>query len=100
MSEVIEVNTSTLEQDASFLNEQASLIKKNIYKMYAITDDLNGMWAGPAKDAFVSNLRIEREEMIEALREAEHILELINKAVEVYKKCELSVNEEIENLKL
>lgn len=100
MSEVIEVNTSILEQDVSLLNEHAALIKKNIYKMYRITDELNGMWVGPAKDAFVSNLYTERDEMIEALKEAERIVELINRAVEVYKKCELSVNEEIENLKL
>jgi len=100
MSEVIEVNTSTLEQDVSFLNEQAALIKKNIYKMYAITDELNGMWEGPAKEAFVKNLQVDREKMIEALREAEHIVELINRAVEVYRKCELSVSEEIENLKI
>lgn len=100
MGEVIEVNTNTLEQDASFLNEQASLIKKNIYKMYAITDELNGMWTGPAKENFVSSLNAERETMIEALKEAEHIGELITRAVEVYKKCELSVSEEIENLKL
>lgn len=94
----IEVNIQTLEKDANMFEERLSFVKNDIKTMLESIVELDAMWQGQAKQAFLQQFQLDKNMLEETVEMLEGILDSIREAVSQYKNCENQVSSEIDSL--
>jgi len=100
MENVIEVNTGSLAQDVQDMKEVLSELKKEMDEMDTLIASLNMMWQGDAKDAFTKQYNTDRQVWLDMRVNMEEILKGMQNARLAYEKCESSVGQKIDSLRI
>ncbi len=100
MGNIIEVNINTLEQDTDAVRDKMEGIKREVAKLDRIMSELNGMWEGASKKIYLQKLAQEKENIDALLEEADRIAKKMGEAVTIYKKCEMAVGQEIDEIRV
>lgn len=98
MSDYIEVDITTLEQDVKELEETLALVRNDMKSMFETVSELDAMWDGPANAAFNRQFAADRnlfEELCDAVGD---IIDSMRNAKNAYRKCEAAVKEEIDKI--
>lgn len=100
MADYIEVNIQTLEQDIKDMEEALKLVESDMTSMFESVNSLDTMWDGPANAAFNRQFLADKQ-TFEALCEAvDGIIDSMDNAKNSYRKCEATVKEEINRIKI
>ena len=100
MADYIEVNIQTLEQDIKDMEEALKLVESDMTSMFESVNALDTMWDGPANAAFNRQFLADKQPF-EALCEAvDGIIDSMDNAKNSYRKCEATVKEEINRIKI
>lgn len=100
MADYIEIDISTLAQELQKLENALHLIRKEEKQMFTAMQELNQMWEGPANTIFTQQFERDRlvfDDMCEAV---ENIAKSIENAMDSYCRCEVSVRDEIDRMKI
>ncbi len=98
MSDYIEVDITTLEQDVRELEETLALVRNDMKSMFETVNELDTMWDGLANEAFNRQFAADRnlfEELCDAVND---IIDSMGNAKNAYRKCEAAVKEEIDKI--
>ncbi len=96
----IEMNTNTLAKDIEDLEELLLSLEGQIEEMFQAVKELDGMWSGPAHDAFIEQFQWDYQsskDMCHILRE---LIDSLRHAGEEYDKCEQNINSVIGSLRI
>lgn len=98
MGDYIAVNIETLEGDVKDLEETIKSIRGEMTTMFQAVTDLDKMWDGVANAAFQQQF-LQDKEMFETLCESvDGIIDSMENAKNVYRKCEANVKTEIDKI--
>ncbi len=100
MADYIEIDISTLSQELQKLENALHLIRKEEKQMFTAMQELNQMWEGLANTIFTQQFERDRlvfDDMCEAV---ENIAKSIENAIDSYRRCEVSVKDEIDRIKI
>lgn len=100
MADYIEVNMTALEQDTKELRETLALVKNDMGAMFGTVQELDGMWDGPANEAFNRQFEADRQVLEELCKSVDDILDSMENAQKEYRKCEAGVREEIDKIRI
>lgn len=96
----IKVNTNNLKNDANEVLELTKQAKANIKKMYDAVSELDGMWDGPANEAFMNQFRNDYEAFIDLCSYVENLSSKMKSSSNEYNKCEDNVYQLINKIKI
>lgn len=91
MGNEITVNTWTLSGDIETLQQQLNVIRADMDKMYEAVRVLDGMWDGPANQAFNVQFNSDRNDMLELCNIVQKIIDCMEYAKKEYNSCEADV---------
>lgn len=100
MSDIIEVNISTLQQDCGTMTEKIASLDKKVKRLYDVIAELNGLWEGESKNVFLNHLQKDQNAIDELIQEAEKIANHMQEAVDIYTTCENDVSREIDAIRV
>ena len=100
MENVIEVNTGSLAQDVQDMEEVLTALQKEMDEMDTLIAALNTMWQGDAKNAFTKQYNADRQVWVNMRESMEEVLQGMQNARLAYEKCESSVGQKIESLRI
>lgn len=100
MENVIEVNTGSLAQDVRDMEEVLSELKMEMDEMDTLIASLNTMWQGAAKNAFTKQYNADRQVWLDMRVNMEEILKGMQNARLAYEKCESSIGQKIDSLRI
>lgn len=100
MSDYIEVDIATLEQDVRELEETLALVRNDMKSMFETVNELDAMWDGPANEAFNRQFTADRNLFEELCDAVDDIIDSMENAKNAYRKCEAAVKEEIDKIKI
>ena len=100
MAEIIEVNTSTLENDTDDIARELIAIRSDMSSMFNAVTELNTMWTGSANAAFTAQFTNDREMMEEMCKNLDGLVESLKFAKAEYEKCENQVLGTVRAIKL
>lgn len=92
MGREIAINTTTLSRDIELLQQQLNIVKTDLNKMYNAVRVLDGMWDGPANQAFNNQFNHDRNDMLELCNTIQKIINCMEYAKKEYNTCEADVN--------
>lgn len=98
--QMIEVNTNTLKHDVSEIGEELQGISNDAVKLENVLTQLEGMWDGPAKQAFSAAVRDDLGRLRELVKLMQNLTGKTGEAREEYDKCESAVAQIISSLKV
>lgn len=91
-STAIEVNTGRLKTDAESVSVYIKAMQSQLDEMEKSVAELNVMWEGPAKEAFVKKFHSDEQDMLSVIKELEAIYSYEDQAKSVYEQCEKTIN--------
>lgn len=100
MSDYIEVNIRTLEQDVKEMENTLKLVRNDMNDMFNSVKELDTMWDGPANQAFNQQFQTDKQVFEELCAAVDEIIDSMKNAKESYSKCEAEVSEEINRIKV
>lgn len=100
MAEIIEVNTSILNQDIADLEAALQKIKDKMNQMFYAVGELDQMWSGPANQVFRLQFNSDKESMTELCANIESMIESMRYARTEYDKCEAQVQSTIASIRI
>lgn len=86
-----EVDIDQMQNMVQQLTGTLNNITKNKDAMYASIEALDGMWKGPAHDAFLIEYQTDHEKMVQLIRDIGLVFTDIDQARQAYVNCENSV---------
>ena len=100
MGDYIEVDTTTLGTDISEMETVLTSLRNEMTLAFDSVKELDGMWHGPANQAF--NQQFENDKLIfdEVCEAVEGIIESMKNAKDAYDKCEAAVSEQINSIRI
>jgi WXG100 family type VII secretion target len=96
----IKINTARLGTDAAQVISLINDMDNRIKNMKAHIDQLNGMWDGPAKQAFVQVFEDDRAAAEDVIKELKSLHGFETQAKEKYDKCEQQVAALVDAIKI
>lgn len=90
-----DVETGQVNSMVQSFKETLNQVSQNRERMYQALEALNGMWDGPAHDAFTVQYQSDNQEMQQLIKELQTVAENISKARAEYDTCEQNVKSEI-----
>lgn len=100
MSDYIEVDIATLEQDVRELEETLALVRNDMQVMFQTVSELDAMWDGPANEAFNRQFAADRNMFEELCDSVDDIIDSMENAKNAYRRCEAAVKEEIDRIQV
>lgn len=100
MADYIEVDIKALDQDVQDLKETLEKVKGNMEGMFNTIKELDTMWEGPAHDAFIMQFEADRQFFNALCDTVDGIIDSMENAKNNYRKCEASVREEIDKIRI
>ncbi len=99
-NQIIEVNTGTLKNDVSSIEEELQGAAKGAERLETVLTQLEGMWDGPAKQAFAAAVRDDLGRLRELVKAMQTLTEKTGEAREEYDKCEIAVEQVVSSIKV
>ena len=96
----LRVNAAALDSDANELHDLLRQIKTNLEGMYSSVTALDGMWDGPANDAFNTQFLNDRENFRELCERIGNLFSDMSTAAKEYDSCENEVYSNISSLNI
>lgn len=96
----IEVNTARLKTDAECVSMYIKAIQAQLNEMNKSVAELNVMWEGPAKEAFISAFHSDQQDMLSLVKELETIYSYEDNAKAIYEQCEKTIDGMINDIKV
>lgn len=100
MNHYIKINTEILRNDSNTIEELVVSAEKQLQDVFLETETLEGMWEGPAKEAFVSQLALDYETFKNVCDYVKAFAADLEKAAAEYERCESGVKEAINAIKV
>lgn len=100
MANEIKVNTNRLGSDADQVKNHISNMEKQLTSMEAGIKQLNSMWEGPAKKAFVQAFEDDRKAAMEIIKELKSLQTFEMQAKGKYEKCESQVSSLVDSIRI
>ena len=100
MADYVEVKTSTLGQDTEELESTLALVRKAMKDMFNAVTELDGMWDGPANKAFNQQFAKDHQVFEEVAEAVNGIIDSMKNAKTLYEKCEATVSNEIDRIRI
>ncbi|MBR3525127.1 MAG: WXG100 family type VII secretion target [Lachnospiraceae bacterium] len=100
MQDEIGVNTDTLRSQVESLRTEIGQAENELGKMYDAVQALDGMWDGPANEAFKAQFMDDREFMEELCKTVREIIDSMDNARTEYESCENAVRQMIEEIRI
>lgn len=100
MADYIEVNIQTLEQDVKDMEEALALVRTDMKNMFDSVTELDTMWDGPANTVFKHQFSVDKQTFETLCEAVDGILDSMDKAKDSYRKCEASVKDEINRIRI
>lgn len=97
-TEIIEVETPSLEGGVNELKTALDNMKKHVTEVYEGVQELDAMWDGPANEAFVKQFTDDYNACMELYEELAELVECMRYAREEYDRCEQSVGSLIDGI--
>lgn len=98
MGDYIEVNINTLHGDIETLNTTLRNINQDMTKMFESVEQLDAMWTGIANETFVKQFEHDKGIFEEISNAVKGVIESMENAEELYRKCEQNVSSEIDDI--
>lgn len=96
----IAVNTNDLQRDINAMKNALDQVKKRTDSMFQEVNALNGMWEGPAHEAFARQFAADYQIMQELQKEVEKLIECMQYADKEYLSCESSITTIINSIRI
>ena len=100
MENVIEVSTGNLAQDVKDMEDILSELKKEMDEMDAMIVTLNTMWQGDAQNIFMKQYNLDRQIWMDMRENVEEIINGMQNARQAYEKCENTIGQKIDSLRI
>lgn len=97
---IIEVNTATLKNDVSEIDGELRGVISEADKLDGILSQLEGMWEGPAKQAFFAAVRDDLGRLRELVKAMQTLTSKTGEAREEYDRCENAVAQIVASIKV
>lgn len=98
MSVCFEVDTDVLRRDTLTLRQYLSIISHAHGNLRDKMMEVNGMWEGPAKEAFHAQFKEDCAELINLCKQIRDVLESMEDAAKEYDSCDGSVKSIIDSI--
>ena len=92
---IIEISTDQLAGDISAMQSRVEALENAKTQVYQCLDNLNGMWIGPAHEAFVQQTEVDSQELIALIQNIQNLISCMEYAKREYDECQGSVNDMI-----
>lgn len=99
-NQIIEVDTGTLKNDVSEIGEELQGVVNGAGKLETVLTQLEGMWDGPAKQAFSAAVRDDLNRLRDLAKAMQALTEKTGAAREEYDKCETAVTQVVQSIKV
>lgn len=96
----ITVDTATLQNDISDIENALSKVKAYSESMFRAIDVLGGMWEGESHDAFYAQIQEDCRKMQELQKVIERLIECMQYADHEYLSCEDAVHSIINTIQI
>lgn len=96
----IAVNTDDLQRDINEMRNSLNQVKRRTDSMFQEINSLNGMWEGPAHEAFSRQFSADYQVMQELQKEVSRLIECMQYADKEYLSCESAINTIINSIRL
>lgn len=96
----IKINTTRLGTDAAQVLSLINNMERQLNNMKSNVDQLNGMWEGPAKQAFTQAFENDRSFAEAILKELKSLQGFETQAKDKYEKCEQQVSSLVDSIKI
>lgn len=100
MADNIEVNITTLEQDAKSMSEVLKKIQNDMTSMFSLVQELDTMWDGPSNAVFVAQVKNDVTVFDAVCTAVDGVIDSMNNAKDSYRKCETAVGTEIDRIRI
>ncbi len=100
MQDQIGVNTDTLRSQVENLRTEIGQAESEMAKMYEAVQELDGMWDGPANEAFKTQFLDDKEFMEELCKTVREIIGSMDNARTEYEVCESAVRQLIDEIRI
>lgn len=97
---VFEVDISQVAVANRALQDAMGRVEWGRVQMYQALEALEGMWAGEAHDAFLTQYTTDNELMVGVCQEVQQVLDYLEEARETYDACERDVNDRIAQVQI
>ena len=94
------IKTDRLDNDIRNLEDKLRQVRQIRQELIREADQLNGMWEGEAKTAFMSQFRSDCSILEAREREFQKRIDRLKHASQEYQKCEARVGDEIRSLRI
>lgn len=96
----IVINTKCLNKDRFDMNLKLIIIKNNMNDMFESIRELDTMWEGTAKSEFTNQFNIDYATLKDICKSIKEFMDCMKYASEEYTRCENTVNDLIDAIKL
>lgn len=96
----IEIDTAALNRDTNSLNSTLGRIKSEITGMYEAVRTMDGMWDGPANEAFNTQFRVDHNNMNSICNAVQSLIRSMENASRKYVAGENQVNAVISSIRI
>ncbi len=100
MQDEIGVNTETLRSQVESLRTEIGQAESEMNQMYDAVQELDGMWDGPANEAFKTQFMNDKEFMEELCKTVREIIDSMDNARTEYESCENTVRQLIGDIRI
>lgn len=100
MADIIETNVDTMEQDIKDMRDVLQQIQQNMNGMFDAVTELDSTWSGPANEAFKRQFLTDKKVFEEICTAVENVIESMENAKYLYRKCEAEIEQEIARISI
>lgn len=96
----IKINTNRLNSDAERIAGLIQTMKKELSNMKGSVNDMNKMWEGPTKIAFMQAVNRDTQALQDLINSLESIQKYEVSAKKEYEKCESQVSQLVDSIRV
>lgn len=100
MSEYIEITTQNLDADRNTIQEEVKALQNDVKEFAEEISQLNSLWEGPASAAFARQAAEDVEKIKEICSTLAEYIESMEYAAKSYVKCEKTVTDIIDKIRV
>ena len=91
MSREIAVNSNTLKNEVETMRKELQQMRTRIDESFSAVVEMNNMWEGPAKMAFLMEFAADQQELVDICDNLDALINSMDLSRSTYEKCEADV---------
>lgn len=95
-----EVETGQVSMTVTKLQQALDNVSRKREKMFQAIEALNGMWVGPAHDAYLARCTLDNAEVLSVVAEIQEVINAVSTARQSYDSCEQQAVDMIASIRI